>query len=34
MLALYQLDSPKPPASAADKLRAMVVDQRKRGSKS
>ena len=33
MLALYQLDSPKPSASAADKLRAMVVDQRKRGSK-
>jgi hypothetical protein len=33
MLALYQLDAPKPAPSAADKLRAMVVDQRKRGSK-
>jgi hypothetical protein len=31
MLALYQIDAPKPPASAADKLRAMVVDQRARG---
>lgn len=33
MLALYQIDAPKPVSTAADKLRAMVVDQRKRGSK-
>jgi hypothetical protein len=31
MLALYQIDAPKPAPSAADKLRAMVVDQRARG---
>jgi hypothetical protein len=31
MLALYQIDAPKPAPSAADKLRAMAVDQRARG---
>jgi hypothetical protein len=31
MLALYQIDAPKPAPSAADKLRSMVVDQRARG---
>jgi len=31
MLALYQIDAPKSAPSAADKLRAMVVDQRQRG---
>jgi len=31
MLALYQIDAPKPAPSAAEKLRAMVVDQRQRG---
>jgi len=31
MLALYQIDAPKPAPSSADKLRAMAVDQRARG---
>ena len=31
MLALYQIDAPKPAPSATDKLRALAVDKRQRG---
>ena len=31
MLALYQIDAPKPAPSAAEKLRAIAVDKRQRG---